>query len=214
MDGLATKRIEKRDKPGSLFGELLRNWRKMRNVSQLELALAAEVSQRHVSFLESGRSKPSSNMALALAEQLDMPLRARNELLAAAGYAAFYPERSLDSVALAPTVAILKRMLEHHEPFPAFVLDAGWNIVMVNQAAERLLGWFVARAKSSDDRAQANFLEIICDPGGLRPFVRSWPHTGAALLARLRRERRQITVRLPSDCCASFSPRMRSRLSA
>lgn len=171
-----------------MFGDLLRNWRKLRGLSQLDLALAAGGSQRHLSFLESGRSKPSRAMALALAEQLDLPLRARNEMLAAAGYAAFYPERPLSAAALAPAVAILKRMLEHHEPYPAFVLDGGWNLIMINRAGARLIAPFPDGARDRPENIGANFLKLLCDPGGLRPYIASWPQTGAALLARLRRE--------------------------
>ncbi len=126
-------------------------------------------------------------MVLALAERLDLPLRGRNEMLAAAGYAAFYPERSLNSEVLAPTVAILKRMLEHHEPYPAFVLDGGWNLLMINRAAARL---FAPARDGARDRETvgANFLRLMCEANGLRPLIASWPRTGAALLARLRRE--------------------------
>lgn len=171
-----------------MFGELLRYWRKLRNTTQLDLALVAGSSQRHVSFLESGRSRPSRKMVLALAERLDVPLRARNELLIAAGYAPFYSERSLDSEALAPAVAAIKRILDHHEPYQAFVLDGGWNLLMTNRAASRLIVPFEDAAVRNPTRIGTNFLKFLCDPNGLRPFITSWPHTGPALLARVRRE--------------------------
>src|SRR5215469_11604742 len=105
------------------FAVLLRDWRKRRGISQLELAGRANSSQRHVSFLESGRSQPGRSVVLALAEALDLPLRARNEILLAAGFAPLYPDRPLAATELAQTRAMLVRMLEHHEPYPAIVLD-------------------------------------------------------------------------------------------
>lgn len=188
MGGTDANRIERVVEAESPFGDLLRHWRKVRGISQLDLALAVGASQRHLSFLESGRSRPSRMMVLALAEGLDMPLRARNEILAAAGYASYYPERSLAAAALAQTTAILKRMLAHHEPYPAFVLDGGWDMLMVNAAAGHLIAAFGNDANFRSGERRVNFLRLLCDPRGLRPYITSWPHTGPALLTRLRRE--------------------------
>ena len=188
VSGSVAGQIERRERTGTLFGDLLRHWRKVRGVSQLDLALAADTSQRHVSFLESGRSRPSRAMVLALAERLDIPLRARNEILTAAGHAPHFPERSLTSEALVLIGAILKRILEHHEPYPAFVLDGGWNLLMINTAGGRLIAPFGAAASAGPGRIGTNFIKLMCDPNGLRPFITSWSRTGPALLGRLRRE--------------------------
>lgn len=179
---------ERQDAAPNLLGALMRHWRKARGVSQFDLAIAAGTSQRHVSFLESGRSKASRTMILALAEALDLPLRARNEILAAAGFAAYYPERSLAAAELAQAAAMLGRILDHHEPYPALVLDGGWNILKLNAAAARLLALLSPKAADGHGVQGVNFLRLMCDPDGMKPHIVSWAHTGPALLARLRRE--------------------------
>jgi transcriptional regulator with XRE-family HTH domain len=161
-----------------MFGDVLRQWRRKRDLSQLDLAAAARISQRHLSFIESGRSQPSREIILRIAQTLDLPLRARNELLLAAGYAPHYPERHLDDAAMGVAKQALRRILDHHEPFPAVVLDRYWNIVMSNRATSALLA-------AALDRIDPNFLRNILS---LRPRIRSWMQTGAALHARLRRE--------------------------
>jgi transcriptional regulator with XRE-family HTH domain len=176
--------------PKYMLGTLLRHWRKSRNVSQLELAIRANTSQRNVSFVESGRTRPSRDMVLKLADALDLPLRARNEVLLAAGFAPFYPERRLTSAGMELPYRMLERMLAHHEPYPAMVLDAGWNMVMHNRAASRVIERSVpalALAEFSSPEG-VNFLRLVCDPKGMRSRIRNWPHVGRALLARLRRE--------------------------
>ena len=179
---------EARNPMNTHFGALIREWRRQRGISQLELAARANSSQRHVSFLESGRSNPSRTMVLALTEALDMPLRARNEILAAAGFAPFYPDRPLASIELAHTRSILARMLEHHEPYPAIVLDLGWNVLMLNPAAARLVQLCVPQRRRGHSFEGLNLLRLMCDANGLRPYIASWAHTGPALFARLRRE--------------------------
>src|SRR5437764_9200648 len=114
------------------IGELLRAWRRRRSLSQLELALEADVSSRHVSFLETGRARPSREMVLRLAEHLDIPLRERNRLLLAAGYAPLYAERSLEEPEMAPIHEALDRFLRAHEPYPAVVLARHYNLVPAN----------------------------------------------------------------------------------
>src|SRR3954470_22493440 len=111
------------------LGTLLREWRQRRRLSQLDLALEAGVSAPHLSFLETGRSKPSREMVLHLAEELEVPLRDRNRLLLAAGYAPVYGERSLDDPEMAPVREALELVLRGHEPYPAVVVDRGWNVV-------------------------------------------------------------------------------------
>jgi transcriptional regulator with XRE-family HTH domain len=111
------------------IGELLRTWRQRRNLSQLELALGAEVSSRHLSFLETGRARPSREMVIRLAEELEVPLRERNALLLAAGYAPVYDERPLDAPEMAPVRQAIDRFLRAHEPYPAVVVDRYHNLV-------------------------------------------------------------------------------------
>src|ERR687892_1665073 len=117
-------------------GPQLRDWRQRRRMSQLELALEAGVSARHLSFLETGRSKPSREMVLHLAEELEVPLRDRNQLLLAAGYAPEYTERTIDSPEMAPVREALDAILTGHEPFPALVVDRWWNLVTANRAVQ------------------------------------------------------------------------------
>src|SRR5215217_5950021 len=120
-------------------GDHLRSWRQRRRMSQLDLALEAQVSQRHLSFVESGRSTPSREMVLNLAERLELPLRERNILLQAAGYAPVFPERSLDDPALKAARAAVDLVLKGHEPFPALAVDRHWTLVAANGAIAPLL---------------------------------------------------------------------------
>jgi len=176
--------------PKSMLGALLRQWRKSRNVSQLELAIRANTSQRNVSFVESGRTRPSRDMVLKLTDALDLPLRARNEALLAAGFAPFYPERRLTSAGMELPYRMLEQMLAHHEPYPAMVLDAGWNMVMHNRAAGRVIERSVPALQLAEFSSPegVNFFRLVFDPKGMRSRIRNWPHVGRALLARLRRE--------------------------
>src|SRR6476661_2209299 len=114
------------------FGEHLRQWRQRRRLSQLDLAQEADISTRHLSFVETGRSLPSREMVLRLAERLDVPLRERNALLVAAGYAPMYRERALDDPALAPARQAVELILKSHEPFPSLAVDRHWNLVAHN----------------------------------------------------------------------------------
>src|SRR6478736_10411914 len=124
--------------PSAPVGDLLRDWRRRRRLSQLDLALEAGVSPRHVSFVETGRSRPSPEMVLHLAEQLDVPLRDRNGLLLAAGYAPVYAERELQTPEMEPVRQALDRFLRAHEPFPAVVVDRHYNLVSANDAVALL----------------------------------------------------------------------------
>ncbi|VUD69836.1 hypothetical protein MET9862_00396 [Methylobacterium symbioticum] len=170
--------------PGSA-GILLRQWRDLRGLSQLDLALEAGVSQKHVSFVERGRSRPSSQMVIDLAEALDVPLRERNTILLAAGHAPRYSVAALDTPSLARIDVALRRMLRQNEPYPAVVMDRHWNVMMANDAAPRFFGRFVDLAALPTPR---NLLRLIFDPDGLRPFVVDWPRTSRMLLTRVRRE--------------------------
>ena len=129
------------------FGDLVRYWRRVRAMSQLDLASAAMTTPRHMSFLETGRSSPSREMVLRLAGALDVPLRDRNGLLLAAGYAPLYPQRPLDDPGLDVVMAALDRMLERHDPLPAVVMDRGWDLVRANAGARRLFGGLFRRRR-------------------------------------------------------------------
>ena len=166
-------------------GELLRHWRGVRRLSQLALALEAETTARHVSFIETGRSQPSRAMVLRLARVLDVPIRERNQLMLAAGYAPVYAETGLAADGAALVAAALERMLDQHEPYPAVVMDRYWNILDRNQAAQRLFDWLMG------DRAgdgPANLIRRFFDPHGLRPYVANWEVAAGALLQRVHRE--------------------------
>jgi transcriptional regulator with XRE-family HTH domain len=177
---------------GGQLRALLRDWRAHRNLSQLRLALEVNVSQRHLSFIESGRSHPSRDMVLRIADALDLPLRARNELLVAAGFAPAYPERPVDASDMRIVRTALDRILAHHEPYPAMVLDRSWNVVMRNSANARIVAHLVdetALANRSAD-GKLNFLRMMFAPDGMRPHVANWDVAALALLARVRREAR------------------------
>lgn len=166
------------------IGELLRAWRRRRSLSQLELALEADVSSRHVSFLETGRARPSREMVLRLAEHLDIPLRERNGLLLAAGYAPHYVERSLDQPEMAPIHQALDRFLRAHEPYPAVILDRHYNIISANDATSVLTEGIAPELVAPP----ANALRTTLHPDGMAPRILNLPEWSAHLLHRLRRQ--------------------------
>jgi transcriptional regulator with XRE-family HTH domain len=171
--------------PSHRVGDLLRDWRRRRRLSQLDLAVNAEVSTRHLSFVETGRSKPSRELLLHLAEHLDVPLRERNDLLLAAGYAPAYRQRPLDDGAMAPVRAALDKILAGHEPFPAVIVDRGWNLVAANGTALAILTDGVAPHLLAPP---ANALRVTLHPEGLAPRVANLAEWSAHLLSRLHRE--------------------------
>src|SRR5918996_4256252 len=126
--------------PATTAGRLLKEWRLRRRRSQMDLALDVGVSPRHLSFVENGRSKPSPELLLVLAERLEVPLREQNAFLLAAGYAPRYSEKSLDDAAMGRARAALQRMLDGHDPYPGVVIDRLWNVVLSNEAARRFVG--------------------------------------------------------------------------
>lgn len=144
-------------------GPVLREVRRARRLSQLELSLRVGVSQRHLSFLENGRARPSRAMLLALLDALEAPLPERNRALLAAGYAPQFVERALDHPDMAPVRTTIAHLLAAHEPAPALVLDAGWNLVQANAAALRLVGWLGLEPKPGMNLLRANL-----EPGPLR----------------------------------------------
>jgi transcriptional regulator with XRE-family HTH domain len=165
-------------------GNLLRDWRRRRRLSQLALAAEAEVSPRHVSFLETGRAQPSREMLLRLAERLEIPLRDRNALLLAAGYAPLYPERSLDDPALGAARAAVDQVLVGHEPNPAIAVDRHWTLVAANRAIRPLLAGIGPELL----RQPVNVLRLSLHPDGLAPRIANMAEWRAHLLERLRRQ--------------------------
>ncbi|MFI2485409.1 helix-turn-helix domain-containing protein [Promicromonospora kroppenstedtii] len=165
-------------------GELLRQWRQRRRLSQLDLAIAADVSARHVSLVETGRSRPSAEMVLRLAEQLDVPLRDRNQLLLAAGFAPRYAERPLGADALATARDAVGRVLRAHEPYPALVFDRRWNILLTNRAVDR----FFAGVAPDLLRPPVNLVRLGLDPRGLAPLVVNLADVRSVFRARVRRQ--------------------------
>jgi transcriptional regulator with XRE-family HTH domain len=167
-------------------GATLRQWRERRRLTQLELALDAGTSTRHLSFVENGRSKPGRELLLRLAEQLEVPFRERNQLLLAAGHAPAFPERSLDDPALSPVRDALQLILTGHEPYPAVVVDRAWNLVAANPAVQAL-----TEAADIDPellRPPINLLRIGFHPRGLGPLIINLDEWRARFLERLERQ--------------------------
>lgn len=165
-------------------GELLREWRERRRLSQLELAIQAEVSARHLSFVETSRSRPSREMVLHLAEQLNVPLRERNHLLLAAGYAPAYAESALDGPELATVRAAVRRVLAGHEPYPAVAVDRHWNLVEANAG----LALFTAGVAPELRVSPVNCMRLSLHPEGLAPRIVNLGEWRAHLLGKLRRQ--------------------------
>lgn len=172
------------DEPPAI-GVLLHYWRRTRNLSQLALANEANVSPRHVCFLETGRARPSREMVLHLADTLSVPLRERNALLLAAGFAPTFRELTLDDPALAPVRTALDAILRQQEPYPAVVIDRHWDIVTTNRAASHFFAMLLdGRTPAGAD----NVLRLMFDPDGLRPCVENWEAVAHALIRRVHRE--------------------------
>lgn len=182
-----------RKTPPNDLGALLRHWRDMRGISQLDLSFNAGVSQRHISFIESGRSVPSRQMLLDIAQTLDIPLRERNTLLLAAGYAPMYADGAWNAQEMQSVTKALGRMLRQHEPFPALVMDRYWNVLMTNEATTRFFNRFVDLSRRSPPR---NLLHLMFDPEGMRPFIANWDDVGRSLIQRVHRESTERVVDL------------------
>ena len=191
----------------SKFGSILSEWRSVRNASQLDLAVATGVSQRHISFVESGRAQPSRELIMKLAAGLDLSLRTRNELFLAAGYAPVYRERPLGLAEMKPVQDALDRILSHHEPYPALVTDAAWNIVMQNAAASRIvaLGLKTGSAPQTQPGGTINFMRLMFDANLLRRNILNWNQICPMLMNRLRREARLNPVSPSAELFREFS---------
>ena len=170
---------------GGELGELLRYWRGTRGKSQIELSLDTGVSQRHLSFIESGRSAPSRQTLMNIAQGLEVPFRDRNHLLLAAGFAPIYGEDAWNADEMKSVNTALERVLRQHEPFPAMVMDRYWNVFMTNASAPRFFNTFIDLEARPKPR---NLLHLMFDPAGLRPFIAHWDRTAKSLIQRAHRE--------------------------
>ena len=167
-----------------MFGPMLRAWRRRRGASQLALALQSGVSQRHVSFLESGRARPSREMVVQLTSALDVPLRQRNAMLLAAGFAPVYRESNLGAPELTPVRQAIDRMLKQQEPYPAVVIDRLWNLLEANEAAVAFTMFLhEGPPPAPPPGKQPNLLRSLLDPKGLRPKIANWEEVARYLVS-------------------------------
>ena len=171
----------------SNFGELLRYWRKTNGMSQMELGLTANTSSKHISFLETGRAKPSREMVLQLSQAMNIPLNERNMLLTASGFAEAFSRIGIEEPAMQSVHHALTILLENHEPYPALVFDWDWNIVMANQTHHQMFS-LIAEQQLNFPQTD-NILELLFDPNGFRPFIENWEEIALILLHRIQRER-------------------------
>ncbi|MFJ9863129.1 helix-turn-helix domain-containing protein [Streptomyces sp. NPDC101165] len=175
---------DRTDKADKGIGPLLRAWRERRRISQLELALRADSSARHISFIETGRSRPSEEMVLRLSEHLDVPVRQRNALLLAAGYAPHYPETPLDDPALDALRDGMERLIQGYEPYPALVVDAGYTVVAANRGITMLLEGVPEKLLTP----APNAMRLTLHPEGLAPRIRNLREWRGHLLTQMERE--------------------------
>jgi transcriptional regulator with XRE-family HTH domain len=155
-------------------------------MSQQQLAIESEVSTRHISYVETGKSSPSREMVLILASALDLPLRARNSLLSSAGFAPVYRETELTDPEMQPVREAFETILAHHEPFPAVVLNRGWDLVKMNEAFARMFAFFID--STADPVVGQNVMHSLFHPDGVRPYVENWEEVAGFLVDRLYRE--------------------------
>jgi transcriptional regulator with XRE-family HTH domain len=171
----------------SAFGRLLRQWRARQRMSQLDLAVEAGISSRHVSFIETGRAQPSREMVVLLAQVLDMPLRDRNALLTVAGYAPIYRETSLAAPVMAQVRRALDFILRQQEPYPALVLDRHWNVLKVNEGSARVQASFLDPVAVAG-LGPPNAMRLMFHPQAFRPHIVNWEATAASLIQWLHRD--------------------------
>jgi transcriptional regulator with XRE-family HTH domain len=169
------------------FGQLLKHWRSQRNFSQLDLSMASGVSQRHISFIESGRAHPSQGMVLKLAAVLDIPLRQQNKMLTTAGFAPIYSEFDLSAPEIAPIRRAIEFTLRQQEPYPALVMDRYWNLVKLNQGAAKLMDW-LASGQTLPDEIGPNLMKLMLHPQGAKDYVENWDAIAPHLIHRVHRE--------------------------
>lgn len=187
-------RTETHSSRAPAIGGLIQRWRKGRRMSQLDLALESGISSRHLSFLETGRTKPSRDMVLRLCSVLAVPPRDRNSLLLAAGFAPVYRETALDAPEMAEILSAVRMILKRHEPYPAVAFDADWDVVMANTAFAGMVNALLPEGHvplvplTLTQKPRPNILRMLCRPEGARRIVINWEETTRAVLARARRE--------------------------
>jgi len=179
---------EPRSADASPFPQLLKAWRQKRRLSQLELALESGVSQRHLSFLELGRARPSRRMILQLSETLEVPLRERNDWLVAAGFAPIFRARPLDDPQMNQVMGAVRMMLANHEPFPAVAIDRAWNIRLANRPFDILASMIGEDVWARVGGSERNLMRLFFHPNGIRPLVANWQAIAPLLWHRARRE--------------------------
>ena len=182
--------IETSRKPG----ELLRVWRNARGLSQMALAHRAGISPRHMSFVETGRSRPGRDVLLRLCEELEIPFRERNRMLEAAGYARMYRDSTLDDEAVEQVADVLRFILRSHEPYSAVVVDSAWNVRMANDPHRAFMDRLLADAPR-EVKEEQNLLVQTFHPEGLRPAIRNFSEVATTLVSRLRRQAEENPVR-------------------
>ena len=163
------------------FGSALKEWRAKRRISQLQLSLAANVSARHIAFLETGRARPSRSMVMHLGEALDVPSAERNRMLDSAGFRPAWSARALDAADMEPVRRAIARIIERHDPYPAFVIDRHWNLVTANRSGALVLAAFGVDIGGS-------LLKAMLEPGRAEALIENWPEAAAHVIARLRTE--------------------------
>ncbi|MCC5886559.1 MAG: helix-turn-helix transcriptional regulator [Gammaproteobacteria bacterium] len=178
----------------SSFGTQLRYWRKARGLTQFDVAMTSGYSQRHLSFLESGRSKPSRETVMVLAETLGVPLRERNVLLDSAGFAPVYTHEPLTSEHLEVVLGLVHDVLASHRPFPALLVDRSWNTFALNATANALFSQFVASGDAYESLDAVNAVRICLDDAGLKPFIRNWRGFMRGILGQLKSELQREVV--------------------
>lgn len=174
----------------SRVGPLLSELRRSRRMSQLDLSVLADVSSRHISFIENGRSTPSRDMLLRLADVLDLPLRDSNLLLSAGGFAMSYSHNTIDAVEMQPVKEALQLMMDSHDPYPALVMDTCWNIVMANTSQQKIMALLppLQQAGDNGNNQPRNLLHMLFDSQGLRPLIENWDELAGYLLRRLKKQ--------------------------
>jgi transcriptional regulator with XRE-family HTH domain len=174
------------DAPDSSSGEVLRQWRKTRKLSQIELSTSAYVAQRDLSRIETQRIVPSQRTMVHLADALDMPLRERNDWLKIAGHEELYSEHDLNDAAMDHVRHVFDMWLRAQEPFPAYVMDRAWNLMVINEVGQRLISRL--RPPQKAHLVQGNLMQILLHPDGIRDRIVNWPAVAASMLHRLNRE--------------------------
>lgn len=188
------------------FPGILREWRRRRRLSQLDLALASNVSQRHVSFLESGRANPSRTMILQLSEALDVPLRDRNAWLTAAGFAPVFRSRPMDDPQMGQVMNAVRMMLAAHEPFPAIALDRAWNVLLSNRPFDLLAAMLGEDIWARVGGEQRNLMRLFFHPQGIRPLVANWAAVGPLIWRRAQKEAEALDGQEMKAVLADLAP--------